>query len=285
MNSYTIIYYSGTGCTKIVAACLENALKERGCVVVTERITAGKSIELSSEKTLILLFPVHAYTDPGPVFEWLRGIDSVSGKPAAVCSISGGGEVSPNTACRGRAVKMLSRKGYDVFREDSIVMPSNSAVATPEPMATMLIKALPEKIEAVCDGIVSGERKVLPTIFIDRVFAWEGRALRHGARLWGRVNKVSSECDGCGICAGACSSVNITMVDSRPKFGKNCCLCFGCFYACPKGALSPRAASFALVKDFDLEKLQENALISEHADVENIKVGTIWLGVKEYLKK
>ena len=283
MKKIQIIYYSGTGCTKAVAENLEKAFSGRGCDVETYRITTGTACEFADADSLVLLFPVHAFTMPGPVFEWLRSIGEGGGQQAAVISVSGGGEESPNTASRVRAKKILKKKGYDVFYDDSIIMLSNAAVATPEPFATMLLKVLPEKAGAAADGILSGERKELPVHFFDKFFAWSGRSIRHVAKLWGRGNKVSSECDGCGICVGACSSGNITMAGSKPDFGKNCCMCMGCFYACPQRALSPKMAKAFIVKDYNLKGLGEKALAAEHVDVSGLSVSWIWLGVKKYL--
>ena len=299
MKRIKIVYYSGTGCTETVANCLEKTLRERGMETDRElgieadrelgietevfKITAGKSCGLDDTDTLVLLYPVHFFTMPGPVLEWLSGLSEGNGRRAAVISVSGGGEISPNSASRVRAKNILKAKGCDVFYEDSIIMLSNYAVETPEPFATMVLKVLPEKVNTAADGILSGARKKLPTRFFDRFFAWVGRSFRHFAKLWGRGSRVSSECDGCGICAGICSSGNITMTDSKPDFGKNCCMCLGCFYACPKGALSPKVAKTIIVNNYDLKGLEEKALVSERIDVSGVKAGYLWLGVKKYL--
>jgi len=283
LKKIKIVYYSGTGCTETVAKCLEKTLRERGTETDIFRITSGKNCDLADAEILVLLYPIHSFTMPGPVLEWMCGLSEGNGIQAAVITVSGGWEVSPNTASRIRAIKMLKKKGYDVFFEDSIAMLSNAAYTTPEPFATMVFKVLPEKVGATADGILSGAKRELPTLFFDRFSAWAGRSVRHGARLWGKGNKVSSECDGCGICAGTCSSGNITMTDSKPIFGKNCCMCLGCFYACPKGALSPKMAKIIILKDYDIKGFEKKALVTDRIDVSCIKAGYLWQGVKKYL--
>jgi len=57
----------------------------------------------------------------------------------------------------------------------------------------------------------------------------------------------------------------------------------GCFYACPKKALSPKMAKPFIVRDFDLKGLGEKALTAERVDVSGLSVSWIWLGVKKYL--
>ena len=283
MNKYRIVYFSGTGCTALAAKCLEKTLRERGCETCLERIVAGGNSEERPADTLILLFPIYACTAPGPVMEWLKDLDKADGMTAAVISISGGGEISPNTASRVSAIKTLEKKGYDVFCEDTFVMPSNIAIATPEPLSILLLQVLPDKVRAIADGILSGGRKRKAPFVIDRFLAWAGKAERGSAKKWGRSIKASDECDGCGLCAEQCSTGNITMADSTPNFSDKCCTCLGCFYACPKGALTPKTAKAMILKGFSLKAIEEKALVAERADAAKIPAGLIWLGVKRYL--
>jgi len=354
LDKYRIVYFSGTGCTALAASCLEEALRERGCETVTERIVsvvgggnfgAEKDDDIPGTVkaavipgmvkdddtpctvkdddipcmvkddgtlgikkpaavqpggapgagTLVLLFPVHACTAPGPVMEWLRELGGAEGggaegggrkgAPATVISVSGGGEISPNTASRVSAIKMLEKKGYDVFCEDTLVMPSNIAIATPEPLSILLLQVLPDKARAIADGILSGGRKRKAPFVIDRFLAWAGKAERGSAKKWGRSIKASDECDGCGLCAEQCPTGNITMTDSKPGFSEKCCMCLGCFYACTKKALTPKTAKTMILKGFNLKAIEEKALVSERADAAQIPASLIWLGVKRYLKE
>jgi len=296
LNNFRIVYFSGTGCTALAANCLERTLRELGCEVGLERITAGSSAnnsanhsagnsdEGSSVDALILLFPIYACTAPGPVMEWLRDLGAAEGMPAAVISVSGGGEISPNTAGRVSVIKALERKGYDVFFEDTIVMPSNIAITTPEPLAVLLLQVLPEKVRTIADGLLAGGRKRKRPLVIDRFLAWAGKAERGAAKKWGRSIKVSDDCDGCRLCAEQCPTGNIAMADLRPGFSDKCCMCLGCFYACPRGALKPKTAKSIILKEFSLKALEEKALVFERADTAQIPAGLIWLGVKKYLK-
>jgi len=293
LNKYRIVYFSGTGCTALAAQSLEKTLRERGCETgLTSIKTDGGGAVNSADAgdgensagALVLLFPVYACTAPGPVMEWLANLGKADGLPAAVISVSGGGEVSPNTAGRVSVVKALERKGYDVFCENFLVMPSNIAIATPEPLSVLLLQVLPDKVRALADDLLSGGRKRKTPLFFDRVFARIGKALRGYAKRWGRSTRVSADCDGCGLCAGSCSCGNITMSDSKPGFGNKCCMCLGCFYACPKGALTPKTAKSLNIKGFDLKAAAEKASVAERADAGQIRVGHVWAGVKSYLQ-
>ena len=290
MGKYRIVYFSGTGCTALVANCLEKILRERGCETAKERIAAGSGCAFSPFDpldTLILLYPLHAFNAPGPVVDWIRNLNGADGAKAVVISVSGGGDICPNTAGRVGVIKMLKRKGCDVFYEGSLVMQSNISIATPEPLSIMLLRVLPDKVSEIAAGVLSGERKRESPPVIDRFFSMAGKAERRAAKSWGKSTKVSSDCYGCGLCAELCPTGNIKMADSKPEFSKKCCMCLGCFYACPKGALKPKIAKSMILKNFNLKDLEQKSLASELEDVKaaamEFRAGYLFSGVKKYL--
>ena len=134
-----IVYYSGTGGTERVAKCFEETYNQAGYDVWIHRIFAGKEIQNNEKVPLLLIYTVHACNAPEAVYKWIDGIEFANKIPAAVISVSGGGEVSPNTACRISAIKRLEKKGYKVTYDKMLVMPSNWMVATKKPLATMLL--------------------------------------------------------------------------------------------------------------------------------------------------
>jgi len=301
LGRYRIAFFSGTGCTALVADSLEKALGQRGCETRVEKIAAGASSGSfgeggsvsASADTLILLFPVYACTAPGPVMEWIKTLRQAGGAPAAVLSVSGGGEVSPNTASRVGALKALKQKGYEVFFEDSIAMPSNIAVATPERVSIQLINYLPEKAGAIADSVTEGAEKRMRPLIFDRFFAWAGRAIRPYSKRWGKRILVSNDCDGCGLCARQCSTGNIEMQNMPwdnseakiPVFGGRCCMCLGCFYSCPKKALRPKTGKSLIVEGFALIELLEKAKDPAGVETGPFPKSKVWRGIKKYLSE
>ncbi|MDF2869763.1 MAG: hypothetical protein K0R05_1338 [Anaerocolumna sp.] len=97
-----IAYFSGTGGTSLVVEALKNSLLSKGQTVTTTDVSKNTCKELNDD-LLIILFPVYAFNAPKPIEKWLKRIPIVHNKAhAAVISVSGGGEISPNTACRMR---------------------------------------------------------------------------------------------------------------------------------------------------------------------------------------
>jgi len=268
----------------LVAERFDKALKELGTETGVERIYTGGRRDTAIIEKLILLYPLHAFNAPEPVEEWIQSIGNQEGTPAAVISVSGGGDMIPNTASRVRVIKMLRKKGFDVFYENDITMLSNISVAMPEPMAIKLIQVLPEKVGAMAGDILAEKRRRTSPFVFDRLFSTVGRLERRGAKSFGKAIRVSDECDGCGLCAEQCTSENISMPGEKPVFSDKCNLCLGCLYACPKGALAPGKAKFIMLKEFKLKDMEKKAAESEPVSADQIKGGPVWNGVKKYLR-
>lgn len=281
-----IAYFTGTGCTGLAAATLADALVQRGITAKLIKISARTPRDSDAgNDMLILLFPVYAFNAPGPVYTYIREHSPVSGRPAAVISVSGGGEVSPNTACRQRVNRMLERKGFRVVYEHMLVMPSNALSATPFEAGVNLLRVLPEKVERLADAVLNGTvRRTSPKLG-DRILASLGGFERYGAKLFGKGIKAGSTCNGCGICWKNCPTGNIRAVDNRPVFGTSCATCLKCLYDCPQKALSPRFGKALLLKEgFSLAAFQKSAAQTV-ADNSTLPEGLLWDGIKAYLQE
>ena len=280
-----IQYYSGTGCTALAAESLYAAFLNAGCGGKSCRIFAGEKIE-NAEDLLILMFPLHSFNAPEPVYKWIENLAPADKMPAAVIDVSGGGSVCPNRAGRVSSIKRLEKKGYDVVYEDSIVMPSNFVTPTNDKLSAMLLEALPVKTEQIAGGILSGERRRIKPPLLDRLASKLGELEKVSAKSFGKGLAVSVECDGCGWCAENCPAGNISMEPSKPVFADKCHLCLCCVYGCPKNALFPKKYKFAVLKDgFSLARIEAMTPLSEPAAIDELAKGFLWSGVKKYLKE
>jgi flavodoxin len=118
-----IAYYTGTGGTAMVAQCFARTLTEKGNTCTFDRITHNGPANAGFCDMLFLLFPVHASNAPAGVYQWLQRLTAVNKTPAVVISVSGGGEVSPNTACRVQSIHELEKKRLRVIYDRMLVMP------------------------------------------------------------------------------------------------------------------------------------------------------------------
>jgi len=279
-----IVYYSGTGGTERVAKCFETAFKQIGYDVRIGRLVQNTRFNYIEEAPILLLYAVHACNAPELVYKWIDSIGPVNDIPAVVISVSGGGEVIPNTACRISSIKRLEKKGYKVIYEKMLVMPSNWIVATKKPLAQMLLDVLPKKVKAIVDDIENGTTKRTKPFLIDRLFSYIGEFEKPGARSFGKRIMVSEKCTGCGWCVENCPASNITLNLNKSEFGNRCHLCLCCIYGCPAKALEPGIGKFVVIKEgYSLNELENTQPLKECVGVETLAKSYLWSGVRKYL--
>lgn len=266
----------------MAAECFEQSFITRGIEVTHTKITAGQARPTIQADLLVLLFPVYALRSPRIVDEWVRALPTVNGTPAVVCSVSGGGDIAPNTACRVYVTKVLRKKGYSVIYEKMLVMPSNFVVNTPDSLAKKLTEILPAKVDRIVTEVVCGKQHKPRVFGLDRLGAAAGRLEHYGAKIFGKHIKATDSCNGCGLCAGNCPTANITMEHGKPVFHKNCIICLKCIYSCPKQALSAGMLSFIVLKEgFSLKRTMAATAVANPGD--NQKTGILLSGVKKYI--
>ncbi len=287
MKTYShikIAYYSGTGGTELAAKSFQSRLEEKRCICTIEKITDGMSVNQSDHDLLLLLFPVHAFNAPEPVYRWIDSLDAVNHISAAVISVSGAGEVCPNTACRVGSIKRLTKKGYRVIYDRMIVMPSNWVASAPSPLPYLLMQTLPIAVEQISCDLLSGVCKKGEPLWIDRFFSVMGKLETPGGHYWGKRIKVLGHCTNCGWCAGHCPAGNITMSNGKPAFGDQCHFCLKCIYGCPSKALHPGTMKFVVIQEgYCLKDITEKFSQNPQTSIKDLKVGFFWLGVKKYL--
>ena len=185
-----IVYFSGTGCTALAAETLCAALLDAGVRTRTSEIVWNHPPEPEADETLVLMFSVYAADAPGTVARWLSALPRRTHGTAVVVSVSGGGEVSPNTACRMRSIRRLTRKGYAVISEYMLCMPSNFIIPTPDDIAVKLLRILPEKCARIAAEIAAGTKNRKQPRFLDRVLLLLFSAEKVGAKLFGKTLKA-----------------------------------------------------------------------------------------------
>ncbi|WP_321418455.1 EFR1 family ferrodoxin [uncultured Methanomethylovorans sp.] len=284
IKTVKIAYFSGTGSTARVADTFESELTRRGISVIKSEIKQGNICSDEKEDLLILLYAVHACNAPKIVYQWIDSLDGKKQTPVAVISVSGGGEITPNTACRLSSIRKLEKKNYKVFYEKMIVMPSNWIIKTDDGLAIRLVDILPLKVKHIVDDLLKGVICRTKPKLIDRVFSRIGEMEKNGAKFFGRNLRVNTNCNSCGWCAKNCSANNIIMMDDKPAFGEKCILCLKCIYGCPRQALEAGTLKFIIIKEgYNLKDLENRMQGIQLAPVEDLAKGYIWKGVKEYL--
>lgn len=283
-KNISLVYFTGTGGTARVTDAFEKSfLKQSINVCRTELNGKNQSAEIGD--LVVLLFPVYAFNAPAPIDEWIEQAPMGRGRPVAVISVSGGGEISPNTACRVGTIRRLERKGYDVVYEKMFVMPSNFLVRYDDVLCAMVLRAAPKNAEKSVSELLAMIRHRTRPYGIDRLVSWLGILEKNGSKYFGKHLKVNENCVSCGWCADHCPRGNITMKDGKPCFDNTCVICLRCVYGCPQKAIEPGIGKFMVIRaGFDLRKI-ENKMnhITVFPLVEEVTKRSSLKGVKNYL--
>lgn len=284
IHDVLIACYSGTGCALLVAETLADAFAQSGCTAHVRRLAAWEPQDIPPHDLLVLVYAVHAFNAPEPIYRWLERAPRGEGRSAAVLSVSGGGEVSPNTACRRGCLRRLRRLGYDPSYERMIVMPSNWIVATSEPLAVKLLDVLPQRLARIAGDLLGGVRRRTQPPLLDRAVSTMGLLEQSGTRMFGRALRAGDTCTGCGLCARQCPAGNIALREGRPVFGNRCNLCLACAYGCPARAIRPGFGRFIVIPEgFSLPELQRKSPWTDAVDIPALTKGYLWSGVRKYL--
>ncbi len=279
-----LVYFTGTGGTKRVADSLGQAFSRRGLKVQTTELNARPHEPVEAD-LLVLAYPVYACNAPTPVDEWVAAAPDGTGREAAVVSVSGGGEVTPNTACRADVIRRLERKGYRIAGEAMFVMPANLFIAYDDALCAMLLQAAPKKAEAFVSAVLSGNGDRMRPHPWDRVLAKLCTIEKMGDGFFGQKLKANDDCVSCGWCQAHCPRGNIKMRGGKPYFSNRCVICLRCVYGCPKKAIIPGIGSrFVLEQGFDLNAAEERAgRLAVLPPVSQVARGLVFSGVRKYL--
>lgn len=279
-----IVFFSGTGGTARMAARLAEAFTRRG--VSVQRCALGvKPCAPFTAEALALLYPVYAANAPQPIGEWIAAAPPGENRPVIVVSVSGGGEVSPNTACRVATVRALRARGYRVVYEAMAVMPANFLMPYGDALSALLLrKAAPVAARIATEVLAGVERHPRP-LPIDRALSVLCLVEHPGSRIFGRHLHAAADCSGCGLCEANCPRGNIVLQSGRPTFGNRCVFCLRCVYGCPRKGIMPDIARSAILGDgFDLTAVEARTWDqTTFPSVESLTPGKTLAGVRAYL--
>jgi len=266
MKNIRIDYYTGTGGSELIARLLADKLRSNGKNVEINRIFRDNVSEVKTFEYdyYILIFAVHSFCAPLPVYEWIEHLFGNNCK-TAVISVSGGGNVISNSACRHKTVKLLKNSSFRVIYEDMFRMPNSWMKVPKQKKYTRILSDLPKKIDMIAQNVISEKRAKKVVYWIDYLISALGELEKKGAPKFGNGITVLDTCIGCKLCVKNCCSSNIQIdsaLHAKPKFGNRCDMCLGCIYNCPQKALQPTYGAFQVDKNgYDLRFMCQNANI------------------------
>lgn len=263
-KSIGLFTFSGTGNTQVVAELLAKALEQRGAHVEITRIEhvlqSKAQFDPDAYDLIGIGHPIHGLDAPRIVYDFIDTLPPAQDKRTFIFKTAAD-FISVNNGASKTAIKRLRRKGYDVFYDRIVCMPSNWAMKYADAFSKQLCFTAIAKTEHMAGEVLAGrERKLRINPLLRWIAKLTSRGEDLGARLFGEMLTVSDACIDCGQCIDNCPTGNIRRKDGKITFGYNCVFCMRCIYACPQQAIAPRFGKFCVIKDgYDIGAIIANA--------------------------
>ncbi len=246
-----IYFFSGTGNTEIVARLFQKEFKNKGLntsIIAIEDILNKKNpLKIHDHDIVGFGYPIHAFNAPRIFFEFIDALPKVNGKKAFTFKTSG------DPMCNGGATAMvrkrLKNKGFRVFHEDLIVMPTNVLMKYDDELMKQLYNAAIRKVKRICDEILREKVKLQKNSIILKTITYLFSKMETmGASYLGKFFSILDSCNLCEKCVRNCPTQNIYREEDDIKFKNKCTFCLRCIYTCPKNSITLLYFNFFLIK-------------------------------------
>lgn len=149
-----------------------------------------------------------------------------------------GGEIG-NAAKYNRRLAALKNLRY--MGTAGILMPENYIAMFNAPTADKA-KKIVEKAEPIIDGVIADIKAEQPfktprNNLYDRFMSGPVNPIFYRFFVKSAAFYAKESCVGCGQCVKKCPLNNISLIDGKPVWGKDCTHCMACICYCPTEAI------------------------------------------------
>ena len=239
MKQICLCYFSGTGMTKYVVSGLISEFEKCDISVDCFKIEDAHEIAVSEYDLFGMAYPVHAFNAPQIVIDYVKRLPESNGVNTFIVH-SAGEDNRINYSASGLLIKKLRNKGYKVFYDNLIEMPSNFIVKHNDAEVKKIIEKANETIPCIAESIIQRKPHFMRKNLVSNILTAISRCEWHGAHIIGKLYYVTKDCVHCGKCAESCPNKNIVVEEKSVKFKWRCGICMRCVYLCPENAVSVR---------------------------------------------
>ncbi len=243
---YTIIYFSPTGNSKVLAEHLASSLIDEDVQILPLETTNPRT--LKNNEHLILMYPIHGFNPPRTVKRFVKDIPKGLYNNISLIAV-GCNTMWLNDAVSLDLRKIFIRKGYQVIVEEVLAMPLTFIMSFPEKTIEELLDKSRTVITTIAKKIKDGGSTLKKVPFKSKVVSFIGKAESPAARFFGLELHAKKNCTSCGTCWSSCPENNIKKgKNDKPKFGFKCSMCMRCIYNCPTNSITPYISKFIPIK-------------------------------------
>lgn len=271
-----IYYFSGTGNTELVTGMVKDEFEKHDCTVdlirIEDVLKNDETIQIAKYDLVGIANPIIGWTCPAIIHTFIKKMPAGAGKKvflyktaAASHPINHGVSIS--------ILKLLKKKGYDVFYDRIIAMASNWIVQYDDRLCKQLYTIAFKKAVVMCKEVLAGKSRLFKPTFMNIFMLYPISIMEKiGARFMGKDFKVSRFCNNCGKCVKECPVSNIYQKKNKIKFRNNCNWCMRCIYSCPRHAILPQVTGFTVLNGgYNLKRIINNPAIDDQYVTEETK--------------
>lgn len=245
-----ILYFSGTGNTRLCAKYLAKVLNQQAIELTQSRLVIPNVVkDKVNDSMIIWMFPIYSWGVPPVVIKYIKKSRLLTPPDTIHHMVATCGDDAGNADRMWR--KTMKQMGYMAGRAFTVLMPNTYVlmkgfdIDTPE-VANLKISNAPQKLDYIADELTNNPRgnqaqddytrgrwAWLKTTIIYPWFTSRG----HGVNP--KKFHTRSTCIACGKCSRECPMGNIYVRDNQhPIWTSNCAMCLRCLHSCPVGAIT-----------------------------------------------
>jgi len=266
MEKVLIYFFSGTGNTEIIAQLFREGFTKKGCKVsicAIEKTTKSSALtNINSYDIIGFGHPVHAFGAPTIFHQFIKKLPFIENKRSFYFKTAG--DPIFNGGSNHLVRKNLSSRGYKIFNESLLVMPSNVLIQYNEELVKQLYNTAIKKIAVIVDQILGYHTTLQKDNILIRLFSnLFNKSVTIGAKYFGKYLYALNNCSQCQLCINHCPTNNINYIDGKVEFGNECTFCMRCVYICPEKAIRNKYMNFVILKNrYSIKSIIDNPSIT-----------------------
>ena len=179
--------------------------------------------------------PIHSFNTPKIVMDYVRKFPKANIDAFIISTV--GDYSTKNHAASNSLIKLLRKKGFNVFYNNQFKMLSNFIVKHNEEQVNKILNRVNSKTPEMVDNILNKVPYTLKSSMGTKCLSTIGKLEWHGTKLMGKFFFANKNCNRCALCVNSCPNKNIKIGKTYAKFKWNCGLCMRCVYLCPNQAI------------------------------------------------
>lgn len=230
-----ILYFTGTGNSEYVAKRI-GAMLEDDVLNLFDKLKAHDYSPMVSDKPWVIVTPTYAWQIPNIVKNWLNQT-VLNGNKEMYFVLTCGDSIG-NAADFAKEYCELNNKKFKGLTK--VDMPENYIAmfnAPEETEAREIVRKADPIIDELANTIKHGNKLDTKTSLSGKFLSGPINKSFYAMGIHDKAFKVSSACNGCGLCEKGCVTSSIVMQDGKPTWSGKCTHCMACICNCPKEAI------------------------------------------------